>query len=108
MRISLVMLYFGYAGILLALGDYFSKRWASGTLGVSGLLLAATAYMLSLPGWFLGMKHHPQLVKMALLWNLVLTLASVLVGLLVFHERLSAVHVAGGVLALASIVLLSL
>jgi drug/metabolite transporter (DMT)-like permease len=107
MRVSLVMLYFGYAGVLLALGDYFSKRWASGTLGVSGLLLAATAYMLSLPGWFLGMKHHPQLVKMALLWNLVLTMASVLVGLLVFRERLAPTHVVGGVLALASIVLLS-
>lgn len=98
---------FGGAGVLLAFGDYMAKRWALGH-GTWLILPSMVVYLLAAVGWFAALRADPSLVRMSLLWNITVTLASLVVGFLVFQERISAVQTVGGVLALASLVLLSL
>jgi drug/metabolite transporter (DMT)-like permease len=101
--IPLVCLLVG--ALLVGTGDYFSKRWALN--GGGNILLSIVAYTLPLSMWFILIKQMPQLAKVTLLWSLATTLAGCFVGLVIFREHFSMLNIIGGILAVASIALLT-
>jgi len=90
-----------------ASGEYFSKKFAlepgTGYLGLIFLM-----YGLGVLAWLPALMQRNQLSIVGTIWSVLSLLATVLIGVLIFSERLSIVGVLGIIAAIVAIVLLSI
>jgi multidrug transporter EmrE-like cation transporter len=94
------------SGLAVAAGDYYSKLWA--TSGGTRLLLCVIgAYIVSTGLWLPVIARRNELALMGTLWSVICLLMAVIIGTLVFHEKLSPANWTGIIFALAATVLLS-
>ena len=96
-------------GLLLfeTLADYFSGRWA--TSEQLGWAFAASAiYMGSTLCWLVAMKHGVGLARGTIIISILSALLTVLMGVLIFHERLTPTQLIGSLLGAAGFILIML
>ena len=90
-----------------AWGEFLSKKFA---IAPSALFVVVIlfAYGLSELAWLPAILQKHQLSIVGVLWSVLSLLATVLIGIVVFGERVNALGMIGIVLAFISVVLLSL
>ncbi len=89
-----------------AAGEFLSKKWGMApSLGMT--VVVVIAYAFGTITWLPSLLHKNQLAVMGTLWLVLATIATVLIGTVVFHEPLNARQWAGVVLALVAFVLLA-
>jgi EamA domain-containing membrane protein RarD len=86
-------------------GDYLGKRWVD-VGGWKLLVLAILAYEPVCPLWLIALKRRPHLGQMATIWCIVTALVAVVMGIVLFDEKLTRTQWAGVALGLASLPLL--
>lgn len=95
------------SALFFAVGEYLSKLWGyspSLRMTVSVVFI----YALGTLAWLPALLHKNQLAVMGTWWLLLATLATISIGVLVFHEKVNTYQIAGFVLALIAIVFLNI
>ena len=92
--------------MFFAVGEFFSKKFALGPR-FTLVLLILLAYILGTLAWLPAILQKNSLSIAGTIWSVLSLFATVLIGILVFKEKLSIVGILGMVLAVISIVLLS-
>ncbi len=96
--------WFFLGGVLTALGDYSSKKWALAGHPWSWFFLAYGLYVTGALFWFLGFRCSTgEISKQSLIWALMLAIVAILVGIFGFHERPSALNYLGMAMGLVAI-----
>lgn len=94
------------SALFFAFGEYFSKKFAlSPGIGYVGLLFVAYAF--GVLAWLLAITQKNQLSIVGTIWSVLSLMATVMIGVLIFSEKLSTIGVLGIITAFVSIVLLS-
>ena len=94
------------SAVLFAFGEYLSKKfalnpgWVLFTLFIIVDLIAAAA-------WIPAIFQESQLSTTGVIWSIASLLATVLIGILVFGERLNLIQSMGIVAGIVCVVLLS-
>jgi multidrug transporter EmrE-like cation transporter len=93
------------SGLCVVLGDIFGKIWSE-NLNKNFFLLSILFYGLS------SVFYMPALLKEGLtitsvIWSLISILGFLIVGILIFHEKLTPVQIIAVVLGMISLVLFS-
>jgi len=89
-----------------AVGEYFSKKFALAP-SPSLLVLVCSAYLLGSLAWLPAIVRTNQLASTGTAWLLLSMLATLGIGLGIFHEKVSSYQIAGIVLAAIALVLLN-
>lgn len=100
----LVLLLLSAASVVA--GDYFAKRWSLDR-GSMLYLLAVLGYFGS-SFFYLPTLLRGGLVVTSIIWSVLSIAGFLLIGFFVFHEKVNALQIAGIVLGIVSVVLLSL
>jgi multidrug transporter EmrE-like cation transporter len=101
------LIWLALSGLLFAGGEFLSKKFALNprlTLVVCILVI----YSLGVLAWLPAILQKNQLSIVGAIWSVMSLLATVLIGFLLFGEKLSAVGVVGIITAFAAVALLSL
>ena len=95
------------SALFFAVGEFFSKKFALGPRFVL-VLLILLAYILGTLAWLPAILQKNSLSIAGTIWSVMSLFATVLIGVLVFEERLNFIGILGMILAVISIVLLSI
>lgn len=95
------------AFVIVAGGDYLTKRWTSGH-GEVYLATAMACYMVVSCIWFMVIKRQPELGRIGVIWTTSAMVASVLIGLVFFDESMDLTNKFGVLLCILGVVLTSL
>ena len=95
------------SGVFFAAGEFFSKKFALSPrwLMVVYILLM---YILGTLAWLPAILQKNQLSIVGAIWSVMSLLATVLIGVLIFGEKLNTIGIIGIITAVVAIVLLSL
>lgn len=94
-----------FGAVFYAAGEYASKRWGMNQTARTGLLVFA-CYGVTTVAWLGLMAHRNQLFIMSLAWQIVGALIGLIVGVVLFSERLAWWQWLGAALGAAASVLL--
>jgi drug/metabolite transporter (DMT)-like permease len=89
-----------------AVGEYLSKKFAIHP-DSKGLLLVCVAYLLGTLAWLPAIVRTNQLASTGTAWLLLSMIATLGIGLGVFHEKLNSFQVVGVALAAGALILLN-
>ena len=92
--------------ILFGFGEYFSKHWATQP-DFWRAFWALLAYILGILTWLPVLLHKNHLSTMGTAWLALGVVATIGIGLFVFHEKITFLQWLGVVLALIAVGLLS-
>lgn len=95
------------SAIFFAVGELFSKTWANSPSLIEVILLLL-AYSASSLLWLPALFQKNQLASTGVAWLILGTLATTLLGILLFHEKINLLHGIGIFLALIAMVLLNI
>ncbi len=95
------------SAVCFASGEYFSKKFALAP-GMGYLGLIFLMYGLGVLAWLPALMQRNQLSIVGTIWSVLSLLATVLIGVLIFSEKLSVVGILGIVAAFVAIILLSI
>ena len=95
------------SGIFFAFGEFFSKKFALHPR-FSLLFYLLLVDVISLIAWLPAIMEKHQLSIIGTMWSVISLLLTVLIGVIVFGEKLNTLSILGIILALISVVLLSL
>jgi multidrug transporter EmrE-like cation transporter len=96
------------SAISCAAGEFFSKKFANDTADRGALAVLFAAYMLGTACWINALVLKNQLVVVGMVWVLACTLSTVFVGAVAFGEAVSLQQWIGVLLAIISVIILSL
>lgn len=94
------------SAMAFSVGEYLSKRWGQSPNAGMALAVVATYAVGSLL-WLPALLHKNELARMGTLWYLLTTPMTVLLGVVVFGEKLDAQQWVGIALALVALWLLA-
>lgn len=86
-------------------GEYASKKWGMAPSWRFAVLVVGV-YAIGTLAWLPALLHKNQIALMGTLWLVLATVATVSVGVFIFHEQLSALQWVGVGLALVALTLL--
>jgi multidrug transporter EmrE-like cation transporter len=95
------------ADAAVAVADFWGKKWVLG----EGWGYFAAAYVLcnvSVAAWFVFLKLHGDVGKAAAIWNTTGILAAVIIGVVVFGEKMTSVSWMGLAFCLVGVICLGL
>ncbi|TSC65489.1 MAG: hypothetical protein G01um101477_462 [Candidatus Doudnabacteria bacterium Gr01-1014_77] len=95
------------SALFFAAGEFLSKKFAL-TPKLSFVLLIILAYTLGTLAWLPAILQKNQLSTVGVIWSVLSLLTTVLIGVLIFSEKLGYIGILGIVAAIVSIVLLSI
>ena len=95
------------SALFFAVGEFLSKKFALSPK-FSFVILILVAYILGTLAWLPAILQKNQLSIVGVIWSVLSLLATVSIGVLIFHEKLSTVGIAGIFAAVIAIVLLSI
>lgn len=88
------------------IADIFAKEWSLGRRGLVFAILALLGYLLANTSWLIALKNGSGLARGAVVFSVASALLATLIGLILYHERLTAIQTAGVLLGLVSLVLI--
>lgn len=94
------------SSVFFAAGEFLSKKWGMNP-NFSNTLIVLIAYTISSLLWLPSLLHKNQLLLMGTMWIVLAMMATVLIGLIIFHEKINALQWLGLFLALAALILLN-
>lgn len=95
------------SAVFFAAGEFLSKKFAlNPKLSFFGFILGA--YLLGTLAWLPAIMQKNSLSIAGTIWSVLSLFATVLIGILIFGEKVSAAGYAGMVMAVLSIILLSM
>ncbi len=95
------------SAIFFAFGEFISKKFALNpgwTIFIAFLIVD----LISASAWIPAIFEKNQLSITGVIWSIISLIATVLMGILIFNEKLSLVHLIGIFVGLISVILLSL
>ena len=95
------------SALFFAAGEYFSKKFALNPRFVIVVYLLLM-YIFGTLAWLPAILQKNQLSIVGAIWSVLSLLATVLIGILIFGERLSPVGIIGIITAFIAVALLSL
>lgn len=95
------------SAIFFAIGEFLSKKFALSPR-LSWVLLILLAYFLGTMAWLPAILQKNQLSIVGVMWSVMSLLATLLIGIIIFQEKLSIIGIIGIILAIISVVLLSI
>ena len=95
------------SALFFAVGEFFSKKFAL-TPRLSIVIYILIMYILGTLVWLPAILQKNQLSIVGAIWSVMSLMATVLIGVLIFGEKLSAVGIIGIIIAFIAITLLSL
>jgi len=95
------------SALFFAVGEYFSKKFALNPR-VMYVLLILAAYCVGTLAWLPAILQKNSLSIVGTMWSVLSLFATVLIGVLIFGEKLSLIGIVGIVMAVISIILLSI
>jgi multidrug transporter EmrE-like cation transporter len=94
------------SALFFAVGEYFSKKFSINPRpGTVGLILCA--YALGTFAWLPAILQKNQLSIVGVIWSVMSLMATVLIGVIIFSEKLNLIGMLGILTAIISILLLS-
>lgn len=101
------MVWLALSAVFFAGGEFLSKKFALNpkALLVVGILVV---YSLGVLAWLPAILQKNQLSIVGAIWSVLSLLTTVLIGVLIFGERLSLVGILGVIAAFVAVFLLSL
>ncbi len=93
------------SSVFFAAGEFLSKKWGMAP-NFNNTILVIIAYSISSLLWLPALLHKNQLAIMGTFWLVLATIATVAIGVLVFHEKLNNLQWLGVLLALVALGLL--
>lgn len=93
------------SSLFFATGEFLSKKWGMKP-GLTITLLVIIAYALSTVSWLPALLHKNQISTMGTIWLLLATVATVTIGIFIYHESLNFQQWVGVILALIALGLL--
>jgi len=94
------------SALFFAGGEFLSKKWGQNPGWMLTGAVVAT-YALGSLMWLPALLHKNELARMGMLWCLLTTPLTVIMGTIVFHEKLSNGQWVGIALAMVALLLLS-
>ena len=95
------------SGTFFAFGEFFSKKFALNP-SLSWIVYLIIVDVLSLLAWLPAIMEKNQLSVIGTMWSVISLLLTVLIGVLIFGEKLNSMSIAGIIFAFISVILLSL
>ncbi|OGI68505.1 hypothetical protein A2738_01315 [Candidatus Nomurabacteria bacterium RIFCSPHIGHO2_01_FULL_42_15] len=95
------------SAIFFAVGEFLSKKFALGPKVIYVLLILG-AYCLGTLAWLPAILQKNSLTIVGTMWSVMTLVTTVLIGILIFREKLSAVGVIGVITAVIAVILLSI
>lgn len=95
------------SALIFAAGEFLSKKFALSPK-FSLAVLIVLIYALGTLAWLPAILQKNSLSIAGTLWSVMSLLATVLIGVLIFGEKLSTLGLIGVIMAISSIVLLSI
>jgi len=92
-----------YAG-----GEYVSKLWSLNPINYWLLIGAASLYIITTMFWFPTLLINNKLSQVGLIWVIFETISLLIVGVLVFGERLTTTQWIGAALTTVALILISI
>ena len=99
-------IWLAWSALFFAGGEYLSKVWVLNPSWKTVALLVGM-YVLGVLCWLPALMHKNELAVLGTIWLLLGLMATVAIGLLVFHETVSLVQWSGIILGMVAIVLLA-
>lgn len=100
-----LLLLFTFSAVSVGAGDFLAKKWSlePGWVTFAGAL---TCYLCS-SFFYLQTLARKGLVVSSIIWSITSIIAFLFVGLVIFHESLTSLQVAGVILGAISLLILS-
>ena len=95
------------SSVFYALGEYFSKRYALEPR-IHFVLLVVASYSIGVLLWLPAIRQRNHLIIASTIWSVIALGMTMLIGALVFGERLTPVNYVGLVCGALAVVLLSI
>ena len=102
-----VWFWIGLSALFFAAGEYVSKLFAINP-GWSAFLLFIVVDIISAATWIPAIFEKNQLSVTGVVWSVASVMATVAVGALLFHEKVTTMQVVGLVLGVVAVGLLSI
>jgi multidrug transporter EmrE-like cation transporter len=95
------------SALFFAAGEFWSKKFAL-TPRPSYVVLAVAIYSLGVLAWLPAILQKNSLAIVGTIWSVMSLLATILIGVLIFSEKISLIGIAGVITAIIAIILLSI
>lgn len=95
------------SAIFFAVGEFLSKKFALSPKFFY-VILILIIYSLGVLAWLPAILQKNQLSVVGTMWSVLSLLTTILIGVIIFGEKLSLIGIAGIVMAMIAIVLLSI
>lgn len=95
------------SGVFFAIGEFLSKKFAlSPKLGLFMILILTSA--LGMVTWLPAIMQKNQLSVVGVMWSVLSLVITILIGVLIFNEKLTQINLLGMFLGIIAVILLSI
>ncbi len=101
------LIWLALSGLLFAGGEFLSKKFALNPRATM-VVIILVVYSLGVLAWLPAILQKNQLSIVGAIWSVMSLLATVLIGVLIFGEKLTVIGIIGIILAFLAVALLSL
>ena len=95
------------SALFFAVGEFLSKKFALNPK-ISFVILMLIAYSIGTLTWLPAILQRNQLSIVGVMWSVLTVVATILIGVLIFNEKLGSVSIIGIILGIISVALLSI
>ena len=95
------------SAIFFAVGEFLSKKFALSPRFLD-VILVLIVYSFGVLAWLPAILQKNSLSIVGTMWSVLSLLTTILIGILIFKEKLSMVGIAGMIMAIIAIILLSI
>lgn len=95
------------SGVFFAIGEFLSKKFALNPKpGLFIVLIMSSVF--SMAAWLPAILQKNQLSIVGVMWSVLSVISTILIGVIIFNEKLSQLGVIGIILGIISVILLSI
>lgn len=95
------------SGVFFAIGEFLSKKFALNPKLSLFIILILTS-SLGMITWLPAIMQKNQLSVVGVMWSVLSLISTILIGVLIFHEKLTQLNILGIILGVIAVTLLSI